>query len=254
MRRTAPPVASGSIGQVYYAKLLDGTPVAVKVKRPGVEKALMAIAGRAGTAGVPAFKPLATNADAALRVIALHALASAGGPEALDTVKTAVEDQDKAVQDEAVRTLSSWPNKWPEDAGVAEPLLGLAKSSKDATRQVLALRGYLQYVQVTKKLNDGEKLAKINDLVPLMARPEEKRMAISVLGTLGNAGALDALSALTADAAITEEACAAIVNLAGKNLQGATKEQRQKALQTVLEKSKNEGTKKRAEETLKGIK
>ena len=36
------PVASGSIGQVYYAKLRDGTPVAVKVKRPGVEKALMA--------------------------------------------------------------------------------------------------------------------------------------------------------------------------------------------------------------------
>jgi ubiquinone biosynthesis protein len=52
------PVASGSIGQVYYARLRDGpfdhaqgrpegarmggTPVAVKVKRPGVEKALMA--------------------------------------------------------------------------------------------------------------------------------------------------------------------------------------------------------------------
>jgi ubiquinone biosynthesis protein len=36
------PVASGSIGQVYYARLQDGTPVAVKVKRPGVEKALTA--------------------------------------------------------------------------------------------------------------------------------------------------------------------------------------------------------------------
>jgi len=36
------PVASGSIGQVYYATLPDGTPVAVKIKRPGVEKALMA--------------------------------------------------------------------------------------------------------------------------------------------------------------------------------------------------------------------
>ena len=52
------PAASGSIGQVYYAKLRDGpfdnaqgrpegtrmggTPVVVKVKRPGVEKALIA--------------------------------------------------------------------------------------------------------------------------------------------------------------------------------------------------------------------
>ena len=33
------PVASGSIGQVYYATLRDGAPVAVKVKRPGVERA-----------------------------------------------------------------------------------------------------------------------------------------------------------------------------------------------------------------------
>jgi ubiquinone biosynthesis protein len=36
------PVAAGSIAQVYYATLLNGTPVAVKVKRPGVEKALLA--------------------------------------------------------------------------------------------------------------------------------------------------------------------------------------------------------------------
>jgi len=222
--------------------------------RAAIEKALMAISGRAGAAAVQPLKALAKNQDAGLRISALHALASAGGPEALDAVKAAIEDPDKAVQDDAVRTLSSWPNKWPEDAGVAEPLLGLVKSSKDATRQVLALRGYLQYVQVTKKLNDGEKLAKVNDVLPLMTRPEEKRIAISVLGTLGTAGALEALSTLAGDPAIAEEACSALVNLAGKNLQGVTKEQRQKALQTVLEKSKNDGTKKRADETLKGIK
>ena len=29
------PIAAGSIGQVYGATLLDGTPVAVKVLRPG---------------------------------------------------------------------------------------------------------------------------------------------------------------------------------------------------------------------------
>ena len=34
---------------------------------------------------------------------------------------------------------------------------------------------------------------------------------------------------------------------------GVSKEQRQKALQTVVEKSKNDATKKKAEESLKGI-
>lgn len=32
------PVASASIAQVHYATLLDGTPVAVKIKRPGIER------------------------------------------------------------------------------------------------------------------------------------------------------------------------------------------------------------------------
>jgi ubiquinone biosynthesis protein len=36
------PIASGSIGQVYYALLRDGRPVVVKVKRPDIEKTILA--------------------------------------------------------------------------------------------------------------------------------------------------------------------------------------------------------------------
>jgi hypothetical protein len=58
---------------------------------------------------------------------------------------------------------------------------------------------------------------------------------------------------LAGDGAVAEEACAAIVDLAGKNMQGVSKEERQKALGMVIEKSKNDATKKKAEEALKGI-
>jgi hypothetical protein len=120
--------------------------------------------------------------------------------------------------------------------------------------QVLALRGYLQYVQGAKKLTVDERLAKVNEVLPLITRPEEKRLAISVLGTIGTGGALETLVTFAADPAIAEEACSAIVNLAGrKDLKDASKEQRQKALQTVVEKSKSDATKKKAEDTLKGI-
>ena len=84
------------------------------------------------------------SVEASLRTIGLHALASAGGPEALSAVKSAVEDTDESVQDEAVRTLSNWPNNWPEDGSVGEPLLALARSDRKTSHQMLGLRGYLQ--------------------------------------------------------------------------------------------------------------
>jgi len=223
-------------------------------ERADIEKALLKISGRGGEACVPPLMPLARSGDAALRVIALHALACAGGPGALAAVQAALTDKEETVQDEAVRTLSTWPSMWPEDAGAAEPLLALAKSSKKMTHQVLALRGYLQYVQGTKKLKDEERLAKVNAVLPLVTRVEEKRLVISALGTIETAGALEMLVTLAAEPATAEEACLAIVNLAGsKNLKGASKPQLQKALQTAVDKSKNAGTKKKAEDMLKAL-
>ena len=141
----------------------------------------------------------------------------------------------------------------PTDAAAAEVLLTLAKSGKKMSHQVLGLRGYLQYVRGDKKLDGGEKVAKVNDLLPLIQRPEEKRLAIAVVSGVPTAGALELLTTFAADQAVAEEACSAIVNLAGRNMPGVSAEQRQQALQMVVEKSKNADTKKRAEELLKGL-
>ncbi len=129
-------------------------------------------------------------------------LASAGGPDALAAVKAAVQDKDEPVQDEAVRTLSTWPNNWPEDSGVAEPLLALARSDAKTSHQVLALRGYLQYVQANKQLKDDDKVGKVADVLPLIKRPEEKRLAIAAIGTVPNARALEMLVTFAAEPAL----------------------------------------------------
>ena len=223
-------------------------------EQAGIEKALMAISGRGGAACVERLMPLAQSGEPALRVIGLHAMATAGGPDALAAVKSATDDKDETVQDEAVRTLSTWPSRWPEDASATAPLLALAKSSKKVMHRVLALRGYLQYVQGAKKISVDERLAKVNEVLPLLARPEEKQLAIPVLSSIGTGSALETLATFAADPAIAEDACSAIVNLAGKRDLKATKEQRQKALQTVVDKSKNGATKKKADDMLKAIK
>lgn len=235
------------------ALLLQKTPGAPE--RVKIEKALLVLSGRCGAGCVPRLMPLAQSKDSGLRIIALHALVCVGGSEALIVVKTAINDSDEAVQDEAVRTLSTWASNWPEDEGVAEPLLALVKSGKKMSHQVLGVRGYLEYVQGDKKLKDDDKVIKVKELLALVNRPEEKRLAIAVLGTIPTGSALELLVSSSDDQSITEEACSAIVNLAPKNLPSASRDQREKALQLVAEKSKNEATKKRAQDALKkGIK
>lgn len=255
--RAAALASLGSMGsekqQADLVRVLQKTQDAKD--QAAIEKALIAICGRGGAACAAPLMPLAKSAAAALRVIAIHALAAAGGPDALAAVKAAVEDKEDAVQDEAVRSLSTWANKWPEDAGVMEPLLALAKEGKKPAHKILGLRGYLEAIQAAKALDGDAKLAKVNGVMALITRPEEKKLAVAVLGTIAAAGALEMLVGLAAEPAIAEEASAAIVELAARaDLKGASKEQRQKALQTVLESSKSGSTKRKAQDALKKLK
>jgi len=213
----------------------------------------MATAARGGAACTADLAPLAQSGDGALRAIALHVLACCGGPAALSAVKSALNDKDEAVQDEAVRTLSNWPNRWPEDAAVMEPLMALVKSGKKATHQILALRGTLQYLQGNKSLKDGERMTRVSEVLPLATRPDEKRLAISVLGITVDARALEMLATLAEDAAVMEEACSAIVSLAGKDWKGTANEQRRKALTAAAGKTKSGSTRRKAQELLKAV-
>lgn len=221
--------------------------------RAEVERALLALSGRCGVDCAPHLVPLMRNQESAFRLTGLRALAVVGGPDALAAVKAAIDDQEETIQDEAVRTLSTWPNNRPGDAAAGEALLALARSDRKMSHQVLGLRGYLHYVRGDKALNNGSKTAKVKDVLPLIQRPEEKRLAISVLGAAPCAGALELLTTLATDPTVTEEACSAMVAVASRSIRGVSVEQRRNALQTAVEKSRNEATKKRAQELLKDI-
>ena len=221
--------------------------------REAIEKALTAICGRTGATSMSQVMPLTKNNDSELRIIGLRTLATMGGREALSAVSSAVNDSDETVQDEAVGTLATWPNNWPEDAAVAEYLLSLIKSGKKRSYQVQGARGYLLHVQENKKLTNAEKVSAIDNLLPLLKQPPEKRLAIAALSAIPTAKALESLLALAEDPALAEEASLAIVNVTtAKNLE-ASKELRRKALQTALDKSKNEPTRKKAGDALRAI-
>ncbi|HLH54731.1 MAG TPA: HEAT repeat domain-containing protein [Verrucomicrobiae bacterium] len=253
--RAAAVQAVGSIGGVNQVNdLVQLLSTAHDEKqRQDVEEALMAISARLGNGCVQSLLPLAHNQDMAVRKLALHALASAGGSEALKAVVIGIEDREPSVKDEAVRILSTWPNTWPEDESASVPLLNVAKYSKNPTYQVLAMRGYLQFLQGDKKLSNDEKLAKIQQALPLMSRPEEKRSAIAIVQSVHNPAALETLETFTSDAALKEDACSAIVEMAGKNVPGLSPDARRQALQGAIDKSSNEETQRKARAALAKI-
>jgi HEAT repeat protein len=250
--RGAAVAAVGILGQEQQAadlvKLLQKT--TDSRERGSIEKALLAVSGRCGVTCIPHLLPLTQSRDNALHMIGLHALAIVGGPDALAKVKAAMDSSDPAIQNEAVRILSTWPNNWPEDAEAGHVLLALAQSSTKMSHKVLGLRGYLQYLRGTGTLSNDDKVARIKDLLPQIERPEEERLAIAVLGSIPTTEALEMLMRFAQHPAVAEEAYSAIVNLTARNRQGLPRQQRQEALQTVLEKSKNDGTKRRARQAL----
>ena len=245
----------GAIGGTGQVNDLVGSLSAAQneQQRQDIEAALLAISGRLGNGCAQYLVPLAQNQDSSVRKVALHALASAGGSDALTAVCSAVEDRDESVQDEAVRTLSTWPNTWPEDESVTQPLLNLAKNSKKANYQVLAMRGYLQFLQGDKKLKGDEKLSRVREALPLLNRPEEKRSAIAVVQSVSSADALEMLASFASEPAVTDDACSAIVDLAAKNMSGVSNDARRVALQTALDKSSNDETKNKAKRSLDKI-
>ena len=219
----------------------------VAAERDDLETALIAISGRTGAASVPALLPLVHNGQESVRVAALHALAAAGGPEALKVINaTAVAEGDDALRDEAVRTLATWPNTWPEDGAIVEPLLGLARGGAKTSHQVLALRGYLQYVQGNRNLGQPNKIAAVREVLPLIKRPDEKRLVISVVDSLADPAVVDLLVEFGGDAAVKEDACAALVKLCGRKNSGLDAAVRRKGLEAAAEKTGNEDLRKRA--------
>jgi len=255
--RGAAAEALGAIGgEKQVPELVKAVAKAQDPKdQSAIERALLALCGRVGAACVPSLAPLTKSAESAQRIIGLHVLAVAGGPEALAALNAGLGDADGAVQDEAARALSTWPNKFPEDPAVVPVLTAMATKARKPQHQILALRGIFQHIQGNKKLSDAERLAKVNEVLPLVKGPDEKRLAISALGAINAPGALDKLVAFAADAPVAEEACSAIVGLLGRpDLKGFSADQRRAALQTAAQKSKAGRTRKRAEELLKAVK
>jgi hypothetical protein len=113
------------------------------------------------------------------------------------------------------------------------------------------LRGYLQYLQANKQLKNNDKVSRVTEVLALLKRPEEKRLAIAAISSIPTPGALDLLVAFADEPAVAEDACSAIVKLTDPLPPAVSRDQRHKALQAAIEKVTSDATKQQARKLLK---
>jgi HEAT repeat protein len=135
-----------------------------------------------------------------------------GSTQALEYVITATESSNEALKDAAVRTLGDWP-----DYGAAEVLVAIA-ADKDASmiHHVVATRGALRLIQAAGSVPAESRVTLCIKALDQTRRVEEKRQAITVLGTLPVKAAADQLLALTKDQSVRSEAALATLVLASR--------------------------------------
>ncbi|RME94447.1 MAG: hypothetical protein D6766_05770, partial [Verrucomicrobia bacterium] len=214
---------------------------------------LLVLAGRVGRSAVSALLPLVKASDPARRIIGVHALATVGGDRAAQAVIGLLDDPATEVQDEVVRTLSTWPGNWPEDIQVGPVLQKLAREGGKPAHQVLGFRGYLQHLQVAPGLSDEERVERILHAMEQAGRPEERQAAISALGSIPSRKALEALLARTDQKELAGATWSALLNLAGAKVPGLSREERRQLLERIIRESGNEAIQSRARELLRRL-
>jgi HEAT repeat protein len=144
----------------------------------------------------------------------IRVLGAVGGTQALNAVRAAVADGNSDVQATALRTLASW-----KTVDAAPHLIALAKTATTATDRTLCLRGYLGWAGQAE-VPAAQRLKMCEDAKPLLQTDEEKRLLLGALGRVKAVEALPLAVPYLDDAAVREEACAAVVTIADESLKG----------------------------------
>lgn len=144
-------------------------------RREQYAETLLVLAGRVGRPAASALLSLVRASEPALRIIGVHALATVGGPEAAQAAIALLDDPDPEVQDEVVRTLSTWPGNWPDDTAVGPVLQRLAREGRKPAHQVLGFRGYLEHLRVAPGLTPDERVERVLQALEQAKRPEENK-------------------------------------------------------------------------------
>ncbi|NQV31402.1 MAG: HEAT repeat domain-containing protein [Phycisphaeraceae bacterium] len=176
--------------------------------RSALERALVSVVSRDETAdAAPILKGL-SQADNAVKTNLLAVLPVIGSDEALAAVRSVLKTQDVDLRKNAIRVLSKWPNGKPLDS-----LLGVARNESDSVQQILALRGYIQLLNVPTNSRTAETVECLTQALAVAKRTDEKQLILAALPKYPCDAALALAKRLQQDPALKREADMAITKI-----------------------------------------
>ncbi len=189
------------------------------------------------------------------RLVLLDSLTSVGGVTALKAVTDAAQSAEDAVRDAGIRTLSEWP-----DYEAVPALVDIASNAQTPLNHyVLAVRGALRLIALQRQpMGQPMETAQVESRAVLCLkildqarRIEEKRQAITTLGTLPCERSVNRLLELAKDDDLKTEAALAAVNLAGRMLR-TNRQAGQELAKTILDMNVSTDVNNRANAVISG--
>ena len=186
------------------------------------------------------------KADDPVKIELLGILGALQGDKALAAVRKALGSSNIEVKQSAVSALKGW-----RDVAPMADLLKLAQTDPDAKSKILALQGYINMIPKIK--SSADRVGACKTALGLAGRPDEKRLALSVLGSVRAVEALELAGKYMDDPAVKNEAIAAAGRIA-VDIAGKYPDKAAPVLKRFIASSKDRRTVNRARKALADIK
>jgi HEAT repeat protein len=139
--------------------------------------------------------------DKQTRLTLIDVMGQISTGEALPVLRAALKDPDPEIARSAILALTAWTTPEP-----LPDLLEVARGESNATRQILALRGYIRVIGVPSDRSPAESVGLLKLVWPLAKQTAEKRAILALLQLYPTPDALGMANSAAADPDVAKEA------------------------------------------------
>jgi len=177
----------------------------------------------------------------------LSVLGKIGDSSALPRLRKALNSDDIESRGAAIRALAEWPTSEP-----AAEMLKAAQNSENRAHRILALRGSIRLLGLDSKRAPEETIEMYKKAMTLAPDANEKKRVLSGLVKVKSPGALQIAADYLQDKTLFREAEFAVVKIA-EGIHENFPQQTRDVLEKILQTSKNDQLRQKAQEVINRI-